>query len=136
MSALPVSALYAGLLGLWLMYLTWEVSRRRRRHDVSLGSGGVPELERGIRAHGNAAETVPLGLILLMLAEGMGAPHWGLHLAGAMLVVGRVMHGVHFLAGHRRLAFRFWGMVLTIVPIIFLALGLIGHALVLLPETA
>ncbi len=38
--SLPVTALYAGLMGLWLLALGFEVMRRRRRHDVSTGDGG------------------------------------------------------------------------------------------------
>jgi uncharacterized membrane protein YecN with MAPEG domain len=135
MTALPVTALYAGLLGLWVMWLAWEVGNRRRRHKVALGDGGVAELNAAIRAHGNACETVPLALILMALAEGMGAPGWGLHLAGLALVAGRVLHGLHFVLGRRDLSFRFVGMTLTVVPIILLALGLAGHALVALMGT-
>jgi len=130
MSALPITGLYAGLLALWLMLLAYEVVRRRKRHSVSLGAGGVPELERAIRAHGNAAETVPIALILLGLAEGMGTPGWVLHLAGLGLLAGRVMHGLHFVAAGGKMPLRFWGMVLTVTVIASLALGLVGHALV------
>ena len=42
---LPVTALYAGLMGLWLLGLGFVVVRRRRRHDVSVGDGGVRALE-------------------------------------------------------------------------------------------
>ena len=91
--SLPVTALYAGLMGLWLLALGFEVMRRRRRHDVSTGDGGVRELELAMRAHGNACEYVPVALILLGLAEGLGAPGWVLHLFGLMLVAGRLIHG-------------------------------------------
>lgn len=128
MSALPVTALYAGLLGLWLLALSYEVVRRRWRHDVSLGTGGEPELERAIRAHGNAAETVPIGLILLGLAEGMGMPAWLLHLAGLSLLMGRLLHGFHFVAYPKPMRLRFWGMLLTIGAIAALSAGLIGHS--------
>ena len=128
--SLPVTALYAGLMGLWLLGLGFEVMRRRRRHDVSIGDGGVRELELAMRAHGNACEYVPIALIVLALAEGMGAPGWVLHLSGLMLVAGRLIHGGHFLAGARRLNLRIAGMLLTIGMIGGLALGLVSHALV------
>ncbi|MBK0397881.1 MAPEG family protein [Limibaculum sp. M0105] len=128
MSALPVTALYAGLLGLWLLALAYEVVRRRWRYDVSLGSGGEPELERAIRAHGNAAETIPIGLILLGLAEGMGTPGWILHVAGLSLLTGRVLHGVHFVTYPKPMRLRFWGMVLTVGTIAALSVGLVGHS--------
>ena len=41
---LSVTALYSGLMGLWLLGLSFEVIRWRRRHDVSVGDGGVRAL--------------------------------------------------------------------------------------------
>ncbi len=127
--ALPVTALYAGLMGLWLLGLGFEVMRRRRRHGVSTGDGGVRELELAMRAHGNACEYVPIALILLGLAEGLGAPSWVLHLFGLMLVAGRLVHGGYFLAGARWLNLRILGMLLTVGMIGSVALGLVFHAL-------
>ncbi|MFQ5565762.1 MAG: MAPEG family protein [Paracoccaceae bacterium] len=129
MISLPVTALYAGLMGLWLLGLGFEVMRRRRRHDVSVGDGGVRALELAMRAHGNACEYVPIALILLALAEGMGAPGGVLHLFGLMLVAGRLIHGGYFLAGARRLNLRILGMLLTVGMIGMVALGLVFHAL-------
>ena len=126
---LPVTALYAGLMGLWLLGLGFEVMRRRRRHDVSVGDGGAEPLQLAIRAHGNACEYVPVALILLGLAEGLGMPGWLLHLFGLMLVVGRLLHGGYFLTGARRLNLRILGMMLTIGMIGAVALGLVFHAL-------
>ena len=129
MMPLPVTALYAGLMGLWLLGLGFAVMRQRRRHDVSTGDGGVRALELAMRAHGNACEYVPVALIMLGLAEGMGAPGWVLHLAGLMLVAGRLLHGGYFLTGARRLPLRVAGMLLTIGMIGALGLGLVSHAL-------
>ena len=126
---LPVTALYAGLMGLWLLGLGFAVMRRRRHHDVSVGDGGVRELELAVRAHGNACEYVPVALILLGLSEGMGAPAWVLHVFGLMLVTGRLMHGAYFLSGARRLNVRIAGMLMTVAMIGALALGLVFHAL-------
>ena len=127
---LPVTALYAGLMGLWLLGLGFVVVRRRRRHAVSVGDGGVRALELAMRAHGNACEYVPVALILLGLAEGLGAPGWVLHLFGSMLVGGRLLHGSYFLAGARRMNLRVLGMVLTVGMIGALALGLVFRAVV------
>ena len=126
---LSVTALYAGLMGLWLLGLGFAVMRRRRRHDVSVGDGGVRALELAIRAHGNACEYVPVALILLALSEGLGAPGWVLHLFGLMLVAGRLLHGGYFLTGARRMILRVVGMQLTLGMIGAVALGLVFHAL-------
>lgn len=129
MPSLPVTSLYAGILALWIMALAIEVGRRRTRHKVLMGSGGVVELERAVRGHGNAIETIPIALILLGLTEGMGAPGAALHAAGLTLIVGRVIHGLHFVAMPDRLILRAAGMLLTALAIVLLALGLIGHVL-------
>lgn len=126
---LTVTSFYAGLMALWLVGLGFEVSRRRRRHDVSYGDGGVLELQYAVRAHANACEYVPIALIVMGLAEGMGAPAWLLHFTGLMLVVGRGMHGAYFLSGAERFNLRFIGMMLTVVMIGGLALSLVWQAL-------
>ena len=38
------------------------------------------------------ARSVPTALILMMLAEGMGTPATWLHVSGALLLIGRVVH--------------------------------------------
>ena len=122
---LTVTAFYAGVMALWLLGLGFEVSRRRRRHDVLVGSAGVTELEQAIRAHANACEYVPIALIVLGLAEGMGAPAWLLHVSGLMLVAGRGMHGAYYLGGAEHMRLRSAGMMLTVVVIGGLGLSLV-----------
>lgn len=45
----------------------------RRKSGVSMGDGGEPLLERRMRAQSNAAEYLPIFLILLAIAEMQGA---------------------------------------------------------------
>ncbi|MCC5973598.1 MAG: MAPEG family protein [Rubellimicrobium sp.] len=82
--ALPVAAIY---LVLW-----FRVSSVRSGTGVSFGDGGNPVLARRIRQHGNCAEWSAFVLILMMLAEGMGAPALWLHICGALLLAGRLAH--------------------------------------------
>jgi len=124
-----VTALYAALLTFWIVYLAREIGQERMAHKVSLGTGGVPSLERAVRAHGNAVETIPLALVLMALAESLGTPAWVLHGLGVMLVIGRVLHGLHLLQNRDGLAWRFWGMMLTVGMMALTALGLLGHGL-------
>lgn len=128
--ALPITALYAGLLALWVLFLAFGVVRFRWAKKVTLGDGGHAEGQVVIRGHANAVETVPLFLILLALIEGLGTPGWVVHLFGLVFLVGRVMHGLHFQKPRKGITLRFWGMILTILPTLFAALGLVGHALV------
>jgi uncharacterized membrane protein YecN with MAPEG domain len=82
----PVTMLYAALLGILLIMLSWGVSKLRLRERVSL------DLESAIRAHGNFIEYVPFALILLMLAESTATPSWLLHTLGGSLLAGRLLH--------------------------------------------
>ena len=123
-----LSALYAGLNALILVWLTVAVIRRRGALKLSLGDGGNREMERVIRGHANAAETMPIALILLLLAEMTGAPAVAIHAAGLTLTLGRLVHGLHFAAGGPG-AFRIVGMAATLLAIGLLALGLAAHSL-------
>lgn len=42
------------------------------------------------RGHGNFAEQVPLGLIVIAFAESLGSRGWIIHVLGMALVVGRL----------------------------------------------
>ena len=126
---LPVTAVFAGALALWLIFLQSRVIAFRGRRRVSLGDGGHDDGLRVIRAHGNAAETIPIFLILLALGEGMGAPGWVVAALGLTFLVGRVLHGLQFLLDRPDFTFRMWGMILTLSATALAALGAIGHGL-------
>lgn len=124
-----ITSFYAGILALWILFLAMRVVRFRQGQQVSLGDGGSEEGLRLTRCHANAIETIPIALIVLALSESSGAPAWVIHALGIALVVGRFLHGIHFLQNRRDLTFRFYGMVLTVAVIALGALGLIGHGL-------
>jgi hypothetical protein len=122
---LPITGCYAAALTALYLLLTARVIIYRRTRNVSLGDANDPVLAARIRAHGNLAEYAPLGLILILIAEMQGTPAIWLHVAGGLLLTGRLMHGINFSFGIRNPLLRTGGMVLTLV-----ALG-IGAALVL-----
>ena len=128
MSGPIITALYAGLAGLIYLWLTWTVIVYRRSGKISLGDGDNPKMAKSIRGQGNAAEQMPIILIMLGLTEMLGAPGFAMHIAGLAFIVGRLLHGLHFngLIG-------FWarpvGMLLTLLTTGVLALGLIAHAI-------
>lgn len=126
---LPITAFYAGLAALWLIFLSGTVIRLRRGRRVSLGDGGHDDLAHAQAAHRNAAETLPIALILLALTEGMGGPALLLHASALVLLAGRVVHAGFFLRPERDMRYRVLGMALTLGTIGFLALGLLAHGL-------
>jgi uncharacterized membrane protein YecN with MAPEG domain len=88
----PITALYAGILGLLITALAVNVTVHRAKLKVDIGDGGNAQMLRMIRVHANAVEYVPLGLLLLGLYElDQGWPAV-LHAAGIALIVGRVLH--------------------------------------------
>jgi len=89
-----ITLIYAGLLGLLFLGLSFWVVRRRAQFGVMIGQGEAPELLAAIRAHGNFAEYVPLTLLLMALCELSGAGALWLHAGGAMLLVGRILHAI------------------------------------------
>ncbi len=123
-----VTPLYAGLLGLLLVFLSSNVIARRYGAKVSLGYGDDKLLNKRIRAHANFIEYTPMGLLLLLLTEFQGAPLWVSHSLGLMLLVGRLMHAYGISAEPQITGLRKNGMVLTFAMLFFAALSNIGHA--------
>lgn len=126
--ALPVTILYAGLLGAMVFPMTIFVGLRRFKIHTSLGDGGDETLIRRMRAHGNFVETVPMALILMMLVELSGGSADLVHGLGIALVVGRVLH--YFTLILKPMApTRALGMILTMGSIIVSSAWLLMAAL-------
>lgn len=92
--AVTNTALYASLLAILYVVLSYRVAQRRMRFQVGLGTGQNTELERAVRIHGNFAEYVPLALLLLAFFEAGGGAVWAVHAAGAGLLIARVLHAM------------------------------------------
>jgi uncharacterized membrane protein YecN with MAPEG domain len=90
--SLPITAIYAGLLGLIGLVLAAGSGWIRSKTGVSLGDGGNPEQLLAVRRHGNFAEWVPMALILIAILELNGAPAGAIHALGAALVLARIAH--------------------------------------------
>jgi uncharacterized membrane protein YecN with MAPEG domain len=100
--AITITAFYAGILALMVMALAINVTVHRAKLGVPMGDGGNPQMLRMIRLHGNAAEYVPLGLVLMAILEVNGGWHWALHATGIALIVARLLQS--------------WGMWSTHIP--------------------
>jgi len=89
---LALTAIYAAPLGLLAIGLSTSVTLLRAKTKILIGEGGDDALLLGIRRHGNFIETVPLALILMLLAELGGGWTVLIHIAGVALLAGRVFH--------------------------------------------
>lgn len=123
---LPITSILAGLFTLYFVRLALAVIRLRRANKVALGAGGVSELEGAIRAHGNFAEYVPLGLILLGLLESQSIHPAFVAVLGGLLALGRVLHAEALGKGNLKLRVR--GMIFTFGALAALAIMNIAFA--------
>ena len=87
-----VTPLYALPLALIVLVLFIRVSSKRSALNLSFGDNDDISLRQRIRQHGNFVEWTSMVLILMILAEGMGAPAIYLHISGALLLIGRIAH--------------------------------------------
>lgn len=122
-----VTAIYLALNALLLLLLTWRVIARRREARIGLGDGGDSELLRRMRVHGNAVETMPLQLLLLLVLELLGGPAWMLHACGLGIFLARALHAIG-LSGSPGVSFgRFWGTLLSLTLLLLLPLLLLAR---------
>jgi uncharacterized membrane protein YecN with MAPEG domain len=89
---LPMTALYAGMLGLLLVVLSMMVIRQPVKAKVDLFDGGDPQLGQAIRVQGNLTEYLPLALILMAVIEINGTPDLYLHIGGSAMLIARLLH--------------------------------------------
>ena len=121
--SIQITAIYASLLAILYIVLSYRVAQRRMRLQVGLGTGQNAELERAVRIHGNFAEYVPLALLLLALSRAAAAPAWAVHVAGAGLLIARVLHAIGLTQSSGRSPGRFSGVVATWLIMLALAVG-------------
>jgi uncharacterized membrane protein YecN with MAPEG domain len=98
----PVTAVFAAILGLLLLVLSLQVVRFRFKYRLGMGSNDDPAFEAAIRAHGNFVEYAPLALIMLGLAELNGVASGLIYWTGMALVLGRILHAFGMINGEGR----------------------------------
>lgn len=118
--------LYIVLCAFLVILLTVRVVRMRWKYSVSLGNGQNPVLERAIRAHANAVETMPIALLLLLVLDLWSTPPSSVygHILGGMLVVGRICHAYQ-VSLEKPLIWRIAGMSMTLTATGLAALGVL-----------
>ena len=92
--ALPITTLYAVLLGVIFTVLGFGIGSLRGKTGISMFDGGNPDVAVAMRRHGNFTEYVPFALILMALVEGAGGNAIALHVIGVALVLARIAHPI------------------------------------------
>jgi uncharacterized protein len=125
-----ITTMYALPLALIFLALFFTVSAKRSQVNRSIGDGGDMELLERVRRHGNFVEWVPMVLVLMLLAESNGVGPLWLHAAGALLLIGRVLHPFGLKADNAahplRIAGNMGGILATLILGIATGLKLAG----------
>lgn len=129
MSGAEAAGLWTGLLVLLLVALSIRVMLTRRRARVPLGDGGDAALTLAGRVFGNASEYVPLGIGAMAMLVLLGMPAIGIHMVGAPLFAGRVVHAFG-LSDRGATLGRVVGMTLTWLALLLAGTMLLVHAFV------
>jgi uncharacterized membrane protein YecN with MAPEG domain len=126
MLRLEIAAIYAGVNILILLVLAVMVARGRQRHKIVLGDANNPDFTRALRAHANAAEYIPAGLVGILILALMepATPLWLLHASGLSLTIGRAAHALGLHTGALN-AGRVLGIALTWLAFLLIGSGLI-----------
>ena len=89
---LKTTPIYAAILGLFFVYLSFLTIKARRKNKIAIGDGNNLVLQRAIRIHGNFSEYAPLTILLLSFVELLGYPHFLIHSLMFAFLIGRISH--------------------------------------------
>jgi uncharacterized membrane protein YecN with MAPEG domain len=117
-----IVALYAAILALLFVALSVRTLRLRRRLQIAIGDGHDKAMLRAMRVHANFAEYVPFAIVLMALAESMEPPDLLVHVAGVLLVIGRLIHAYGVSQSPPIMKYRVYGMWLTFASMTLAAL--------------
>ena len=110
---LAVTPVYAAVLAVFYIAMSFYVIVTRARTDVLLGDGGNIDLLVAIRRHGNMAEYMPFAILMMALGELMGLGAIWLHVSGLALIGGRLIHPFGVAKANSILAARVAGVLAT-----------------------
>lgn len=125
----PITAVIAALNALILMFLAAKIPFKRMKTRTNLGTGDSDELLRAVRAHGNAAEYIPIALILILILELFAAPAWLLWSLGGLLTVARLAHPIAIYKHTGPTLFRGIGAIGSTAVIVIAALACLYYGL-------
>lgn len=93
---LPITALYAGILAIFALFLSFRAGSFRGKVGASVlfGEPANMELAERVRVHQNFLEYVPMILILMGAIELNGGSATFLHSIGIALIVARIAHAI------------------------------------------
>jgi len=112
-----ITPIYAALLAVLFIVLSFRVIFVRRGERISLGDGQNPALRARVRVHANFAEYAPFALLIILMIELQGGSAILLHVIGMMLLAGRLAHAYGVSQHPQIMRLRVLGMILTFTSI-------------------
>ncbi len=119
---LVISPIYGSLLAILVLVLAYRVTLFRRKEGIALGDEqGSKAMKSAVRAHANAIENIPIGLLLLLMLELNHLTPWLMHVFGVLLLGSRISHawGLSHRMGPSK--GRFYGTTITWLTIAAMA---------------
>ncbi|MGB3728229.1 MAG: MAPEG family protein [Thermodesulfobacteriota bacterium] len=94
--ALPITALYAGVLAIFALVLSARAGGFRGKSGISVlyGDPKNMELAERVRVHQNFLEYIPMAIIIMGLIEANGGGSTFVHSMGIVLIISRIAHAV------------------------------------------
>ncbi len=115
---LKTTPIYAAILGLFFVYLSFLTIKARRKNKIAIGDGNNLVLQRAIRIHGNFSEYAPLTILLVSFVELLGYPHFLIHSLMFAFLIGRISHLYGVSKPKEDFRFRVFGIATTLSVIV------------------
>lgn len=125
MELFEIATFFTAINILILFVLTFLVIRQRRSQSISMGHNDNEDMQRAIRVHGNFTEYAPLAMVGLFGMAACGASIYWMYAIGGVFTLGRIMHAFGYSKVTGLSIGRFYGMVLTSVSLLVMALYLL-----------
>jgi uncharacterized membrane protein YecN with MAPEG domain len=110
--SLQITAVYTALLALLMLLLAYVVVKQRLAGVPAADDlEGSARFESIVRAHGNAAEYIPISLLLLAALENSVDSAALVHGFGLLILLSRIGHGYGMVTTVGRSAGRFYGTI-------------------------
>lgn len=120
-----ITPIYAALLAFLYVFLSARVIKLRMKYQVGIGDGEQTLLTRAIRVQANFGEYIPLALLLVWMYESMNGAPVLVHIFGAALCLGRLLHAYGVSQHKETLIFRQSGMIMTFAVLIVCAISIL-----------
>jgi len=94
--SLPITALYASIMMIFALALSFKAGGFRGKSGISVmfGEPTNMELVQRVRVHQNFLEYVPMAIILMGIIEINGGNSTFLHVFGVVLIISRIAHAI------------------------------------------